>query len=160
MPDIILVSRSAAETLALGERIGKAARAGDVIALFGGLGAGKTVLTKGVIRGLGGDPDQVTSPTFVLMVKHEARIPLYHFDAYRLEAAGEIFNIGAEEAFYGDGVSVIEWADRVAEALPPDRVDAHLSVTSETERRLSFAPTGPQSEALIRRAAMVTLPAP
>ena len=75
------------ETLALGERIGRAALPGDVVALFGGLGAGKTVLAKGILRGLGGDPDDATSPTFTLLRQYQARLQLNHFDAYRLGRA-------------------------------------------------------------------------
>lgn len=143
-----LITHFPAETHALGVRLGKQARAGDVIALIGDLGAGKTILTKGIASGLGADPDEVTSPTFVLMARHEARVPLYHFDAYRLSGPDEILEIGAEEAFYGNGVSVIEWADHVAEALPPDRLEIRIKTIAQTEREVCLAATGPRSAAL------------
>lgn len=146
------VSRSPADTRAIGERLGRAAEAGDVIAMFGGLGAGKTVLTKGIIGGLGGDPDHVTSPTFILMMQHRARLPLFHFDAYRLGGPREFLDIGAEEAFYGPGVSVVEWAERVEEVLPPHRLDIRLEVESETERRIVLTPRGPRAENWARQA--------
>ena len=142
------LTRSPEETIAFGERIGNALREGDILALTGGLGAGKTVLTKGVFIALGGNPDEVTSPTFVLMTPHEARLTLYHFDAYRLSGPTEILEIGAEEFFYGDGVCVVEWADRVADALPADRLEIRMTVVSESRREIALAPTGPRSAAL------------
>jgi tRNA threonylcarbamoyladenosine biosynthesis protein TsaE len=143
------ISRSPSDTLALGERIGRAAQPGDVVALFGGLGAGKTLLAKGVLRGLGGDPDDATSPTFTLIRQYSARLTLYHMDAYRLTAPRQILEIGAEEAFEGEGVCLIEWADRVAEALPSDRLDLHLEVTGETQRDIRIAARGPRGERLL-----------
>ena len=148
-PQTTRVTRSPEQTLALGRRVGAAAQAGLVIALTGELGAGKTVLTKGIAAGLGVDPDRVTSPTFVLMVRHEGRIPLHHFDAYRLTSAAELLDIGAEEAFYGDGVCVIEWADRVMTALPPERLDASLTALAPDERQLTFRAHGSAAEALL-----------
>ena len=145
---ITCTTHSPAETQALGERIGRGARAGDVVALFGDLGAGKTVLTKGIMQGLGGSPDEVTSPTFVLMMMHEARLPLYHFDAYRLGGHAEMLDIGAEEAYYGPGLTVVEWADRVGETLPADRLDVFMSVAGADARRIELRPTGPRGSEL------------
>jgi tRNA threonylcarbamoyladenosine biosynthesis protein TsaE len=145
----IHISQSVDETLALGERIGRSARPGDVVALFGGLGAGKTVLVKGILRGLGGDPADATSPTFTLLRQYPARLQLYHFDAYRLGAPRELLEIGAEEAFYGDGICVIEWAERVLEALPPDRLEIHLEVSGEARREVRLIAAGPRAEALV-----------
>ena len=146
-----LVTHSPAETCALGECLGKEALIGDVVALFGDLGAGKTVLAKGIAAGLGADPDDVTSPTFILMRRHEGRLPLYHFDAYRLDGPNDMLDIGADEMFYGDGVSVIEWADRVRDVLPPDRLEVHMRVAGECDREIRLFPTGAQSEALLGR---------
>ena len=148
-----LITHSPAETCGLGERIGKVAHAGSVLALIGDLGAGKTVLIKGVAAGLGAEPRQVTSPTFILMSRHEGRLVLYHFDAYRLGCPEDMLNIGADEAFYGNGVSVIEWADRVAEALPADRVEIHMTIIGETDRTIRLSATGTQSDALLSRLA-------
>ena len=148
---VVLTMRSLDDTLAFGRRIGRAARRGDVVALIGQLGAGKTALTKGILAGLGGNPDDVTSPTFVLMVRHDGgRLPLFHFDAYHLAGGTELAEIGAEEAFYGEGLSVIEWADRVADVLPEDQLELHLRVTGRTEREIALAPLGERARALAR----------
>lgn len=112
------ISRSVDETIAIGRRFGETARAGDVFALVGDLGAGKTQLVKGIAAGVGAAAD-VTSPTFTLI--HEyigGRTPLYHFDFYRIESAAEAARLGLDEYFYGDGVCVVEWADRFSELLP------------------------------------------
>ena len=146
--DVSVATSSPEETLALGKKLGQALQRGDVLAMVGDLGAGKTVLTKGIAAGLGADPNAVTSPTFVLMTRHQARLPLHHFDAYRLSGAEEMIDIGAEETFYGEGVSVVEWADRVAEALPEDHLMIVLRVSGESERQIRFVPKGPRSAVL------------
>ena len=145
----LFTTHSPNETLALGERIGHIAQAGDVLALFGDLGAGKTVLVKGIARGLGCDPDAVTSATFVLMVEHRGRLTLYHLDAYRLTGPAAILEIGAEEAFYGEGVCVVEWADRVSGALPPERLDVRMEIVGENDRTLCFFPRGKRADDLL-----------
>ncbi len=149
---IEITTASPEATMALAERLGRAAQAGDVFALRGQLGAGKTVFAKGILAGLGGDPRHVTSPTFVLMMRHEARLPLFHFDAYRLARQSDMLDIGAEEAYYGAGVSVIEWADRVAESLPAERLEVSIEVGSENERKVTLTPRGPSAHALMERA--------
>lgn len=146
-----LVTHSPGETHALGERLGQEAVAGDVVALFGDLGAGKTVLAKGIAAGLDADPDDVTSPTFVLMRRHEGRLPLYHFDAYRLAGPNDMLDIGADEFLYGDGVSVIEWADRVSDALPPDRLEVHMRVAGERDREIRLFAVAARAKALLAR---------
>jgi tRNA threonylcarbamoyladenosine biosynthesis protein TsaE len=112
--------------------------AGDVVCLYGQLGAGKTYFTKGLVRGLGGDADEVTSPTFVLMQVYEARLTVSHFDAYRLTSSAQMLDIGSDETFAGEGVSVVEWADRVPEALPAERYEVHLTVRGPTRRFLEI----------------------
>lgn len=106
------------ETLALGEKIGAQARAGQVYTLIGDLGTGKTVLTKGVARGLG-IPGPVNSPTFtILQVYEEGRLPFYHFDVYRISDVEEMEEIGYQDCFYGDGLCLIEWGNLIEEILP------------------------------------------
>lgn len=105
------------ETIKLGEIIGKSLKPGSIIALKGTLGAGKTVLVKGIAKGLGIE-DEPNSPTFVIMNVYEGEVPLYHFDLYRVEDADELLGIGYEEFFYGHGVSAVEWADRIEEIFP------------------------------------------
>ncbi len=144
-------SHSDRETIALGRRIGHAARPGDVAALVGELGSGKTRLAKGMAEGLGAAAARdVTSPTFVLCRQYlGGRIPFYHLDAYRLKGAADLEAIGSEEMLSGEGLSALEWADRAAGALPADHLEVRLDVTGETARRLTFTPHGPQSERLL-----------
>ncbi len=108
------------ETEAFGRKLGEEAQPGDILALIGDLGTGKTTLTKSIARGLGVKED-ITSPTFNIVNEyHSGRLPLYHFDVYRLDSGADMINIGAEEYFDAGGVCIIEWADRVAEILPDD----------------------------------------
>ena len=119
---IDLVSHSSLHTERLGERLGKLAQPNDVFALWGELGAGKTVLARGVAMGLGIDPVDVASPTFIILREHfGGRMPMFHLDLYRLEGA-DITNTGWEECLEAGGVTVIEWPDRAVSALPEDRV--------------------------------------
>jgi tRNA threonylcarbamoyladenosine biosynthesis protein TsaE len=151
IPTHVIETRSPAETLELGRRIGLAARPGDVLALVGDLGTGKTVLAKGVAEGLGAaSAREVISPTFVLCREYlDGRLPLYHFDAYRLHGAADLEGIGASEIFGGGGLSLVEWADRAPQALPQDRLEVRLEVTGPQSRRLTFTAFGPQAARLL-----------
>src|SRR3990167_3061167 len=111
MKAINVLSKSTDQTLELGEKLARHLRKGDILCLGGELGSGKTIFIKGIAQGLKISPAKVHSPTFVLMNAYEGKLPLYHFDLYRLEGVREISTIGYEEFLYGDGVSVIEWAD-------------------------------------------------
>ena len=145
----MLISHSALETERIGERLGRAARAGDVFALSGDLGSGKTVLARGIAAGMGIDPGQVTSPTFMILREHEGgRLPLFHLDLYRL-SGGDLASTGWEEAIQSDGVTVIEWPDRAAGELPVDHLAAHLDHLAETSRRLRLAGGGARSRELL-----------
>ncbi len=118
---------SEAETRALGRSLAGRLRPGDVVALYGDLGAGKTALTKGLCSGLGIDAEQVNSPTFTILHEYPSgNLPFYHFDAYRIERLEEFFDLGYEEYFYGGAVCVIEWADRIEPVLPADVVRIRL----------------------------------
>jgi len=147
MPPHVIETHSPEETLDLGRRIGRAARPGDVLALVGDLGTGKTVLAKGVAEGLGAaSAREVVSPTFVLCREYlDGRIPLYHFDAYRLRGAADLEGIGAAEVFGGDGLSLVEWADRAPQALPADRLEVRLEIAGPQSRKLTFAARGPKA---------------
>lgn len=110
------------ETLKLGELIGQKVLPGNVITIDGDLGVGKTVLAQGIAKGLG-ITDHVVSPTFTIIQEYtDGRIPLYHFDVYRIEDPDEMYEVGYEEYFYGDGVCVIEWAELIKELLPKDHI--------------------------------------
>lgn len=115
------------ETIALGERLGRALRAGDVLALTGDLGAGKTQLTKGIAAGMGVEAD-VTSPTFTIEMVYEGReMPLYHFDLYRLDDPDQLEDTGIFDVLGADGVCAIEWGEQFAEELGDARVDVYVT---------------------------------
>lgn len=120
------LSLSSEETLELGKRLGKMLNPGDIVCLEGELGAGKTLLTKGIAAGMGIERP-ITSPTFTLINQYPGKVPLYHFDVYRLEGSEELYEVGGEELLYGDGVSVIEWASRVEDILPRERLWIRIS---------------------------------
>lgn len=116
---MVIETNSEKETLAVGRRLGSEAVRGQVFALEGDLGVGKTVLTKGMAEGLG-IPGPVNSPTFtVVQIYEEGRLPFYHFDVYRIGDPEEMEEIGYEDYFYGEGVCLIEWANLIPELLPP-----------------------------------------
>jgi tRNA threonylcarbamoyladenosine biosynthesis protein TsaE len=137
-----------AETLALGKRVGELARAGTLVALIGDLGAGKTHFAKGIAEGLGIEPRDVTSPTFVLMNLLQGRLKLAHFDLYRLESV-DLPSLG----FYDlrdEAVVVVEWADKVDEKLLGDHVRVVFEHAGETSRRLMFHARGERSAEIVR----------
>lgn len=140
---------SPAQTHLAGEVLGDLARPGDVIALAGGLGAGKTALAQGIATGLG-VAGHVPSPTFNILLVHRAEVAMYHFDLYRLENAAQLADIDFYETLESGGVAVIEWADRFPEELPSDRLDVVLETTGERDRRISATGTGPRSRLLAR----------
>lgn len=143
------LSRTLDDTTRLGNTVGAAVSPGLVISLVGPLGAGKTNLTRAIAAGLGIDEADVSSPTFMLIQEYAGRLPLYHFDTYRLKDLNEFEDLGAEEYFYGDGVCLVEWGDRVKELLPPDHLRIEIEVTGETERRFVLAAHGKTSEGLV-----------
>ena len=123
------------DTEKLGENIGQKVQPGTVIALIGDLGTGKTTLTKSIARGLG-VTETVTSPTFNIIREYRSgRLPLYHFDVYRIGDPDEMFELGYEEYFYGDGVCVVEWADIIEELLPEDAVVITIDRGASDEER-------------------------
>jgi len=122
-------------TTAFGRRLGELLLPGSIVALIGPLGAGKTYLVRAIAEGLGiADSRAVSSPTFVLIQEYAARLPIYHFDAYRLRSEAEFHELGVQEYFAGDGVCLVEWADRVPDSLPAEHLKIELKVTGETSR--------------------------
>jgi tRNA threonylcarbamoyladenosine biosynthesis protein TsaE len=144
-------THSADETRTLAERLGRALIAGDVLCLRGDLGAGKTTWTQGLARGLGvPDGDPVNSPTFMLIAEHRGgRVPLFHFDVYRLDNSGGLYDLAFDEYLGGDGVVVIEWADRIADALPDERLDIALVSEGTDSRTITFTPRGARARLLL-----------
>lgn len=132
------------ETRRLGRAAAKRLRAGDVVGLYGNLGAGKTVFAQGLCEGMGLAAEQVTSPTFSILHEYEGGAwPVYHFDAYRIETLDEFYEIGYEEYFYGGGVCIVEWADRVEPLLPPETLRFRLRGETENERSIHFGGDAP-----------------
>ncbi len=135
-------THSPQETRTFGERLAGQLQTGDVLLLSGGLGAGKSELARGIARGLG-VTGCVPSPSFTILQVHEGgRLPLYHFDWYRLGGAGELYELTLDEYLYDGGVSVVEWPEAAAEAIPDRHLDIRIDVTGETDRRFTLAPAG------------------
>ena len=128
-----------ADTEALGRRLGASLAAGDVVALVGQLGAGKTTLVRAICEGLGvANLAAVTSPTFTLVHEYAGRVPVFHFDAYRLKSAREFLELGFEEYLTAGGVCLVEWADLVADALPARRLTVELTHAEGGGRRVKI----------------------
>ncbi len=130
-------------TESFGRRLGERLFPGAVIALVGPLGAGKTHLTRAIAEGLGvSNPAAVNSPTYVLIQEYPARLPIYHFDAYRLASAREFADLGANEYFEGNGVCIVEWADKVEATLPEEQLQIAIDVVDENRRRFVITAKG------------------
>ena len=129
-----MITKSAAETRALGEKLAGRLRPGDVLLLEGDLGAGKSELTRGIAKGLG-VTETVTSPSFTILNVYESgRFPLYHFDWYRLESSEELYELGMDEYLGGDGAAVVEWPGRCPDAVPEGAVRIRMTAVGENER--------------------------
>jgi tRNA threonylcarbamoyladenosine biosynthesis protein TsaE len=130
-----MVSHSPQETRALGERLGARLGPGDVVACIGDLGAGKTCFLQGLVRGLG-VTSEVTSPTFVLVNQYRGRVPVHHVDAYRTGSLTELADIGVEEMLHGDGVTVVEWADKLLPLLPARAITVTITGLGDEPREI------------------------
>lgn len=144
-------TNSAEETRSLASNLGAVLRPGDTLCLIGDLGAGKTTFTQGLALGLGLPPDEpVNSPTFMLLAEHPGgRVPLFHFDVYRLPDSSALYDLAFDEYLSGDGVVVIEWADRITDALPPDRLDIALSAVSYDTRQITVTARGERAREIL-----------
>lgn len=132
---VVVVTRTAAETIRLGERLGAVAEPGDLVCLYGELGAGKTQLAKGIARGLG-VASVVNSPSFVLVAEYAGRLPFFHVDLYRLADVGEAIAAGILDDRRAAGLTVVEWAERIAELLPAARLDVRIEGAADEPRRI------------------------
>lgn len=145
---VCIITKQSKETEYIGQRMAKFLEPGDFIALIGELGAGKTVFTQGIAKGLGID-DPITSPTFTIIHEYpEGRLPLYHMDVYRLKSAEEMNDLGYEEYFYGQGITIVEWANLIEDILPTE----HLSLVfreGQEGREICFHPRGKKYERLV-----------
>ena len=147
--EFTIVTSSPEMTEDLGQRLGRALQAGDVLALIGELGAGKTTLVRGVAAGLGMDSGVVKSPTFVLLREYPGRIPLIHIDGYRFDSAQAVVWEDVDWVFSPKKVTVIEWADRIGESLPEAYLEIRLSHTSAKKRTLTLIPHGARAQQII-----------
>lgn len=148
----VLLSSSPERTEALGRLLAGLLQPGDFVALHGDLGAGKTCFARGVASGLGvaaGTP--ITSPTYTLLNIYAGRIPLYHFDLYRLSTDDDAFEAGFHEYFHGDGVSLVEWPERLVSLLPDHRLEIHFTQVDDQVRRIEFRPMGERFLRLVTR---------
>ena len=137
----VVTTRDPAATRALAARLAVVARAGDLVCLVGDLGAGKTVFAKGFAEGLG-IADTVSSPTFVLMAEYVGRLPLFHLDLYRIDDAADALAGGLLDDRQANGVVIVEWAERLGEALPAARLDVLIDGTGDDERRITLRAGG------------------
>lgn len=130
-----IITKSEEETMKIGTAIGEKLGPGDIISLNGDLGAGKTYITKGIAKGLEVD-DYITSPTFIIVNQYEGRIPLYHFDVYRINDIDEMYEIGFDEYLYGNGVCIIEWGKIVEELLPDYAIKIDINKIDDNTREI------------------------
>ena len=144
---ITVYTHSPEDTRELGIKIGRLCQAADVIALDGDLGAGKTCLIQGLAEGLGvSKKSYVRSPTFTILNVHNGRVPLYHFDLYRLSSLDELEEIGYREYLYGEGVSAVEWASNVEGAIPEECLRIAIKRIGEEEREIEITSRGAKYE--------------
>ncbi|OGW65849.1 MAG: tRNA (adenosine(37)-N6)-threonylcarbamoyltransferase complex ATPase subunit type 1 TsaE [Nitrospirae bacterium RIFCSPLOWO2_02_FULL_62_14] len=151
------MSKSVADTDRLGRRIGRSLQGGEVVALYGELGSGKTALVRGMAAGAGASPRSVSSPTFVLIHEYHGRVRLAHADLYRLESSAELPHIGLSDYDDGRTVTAIEWADKAGDELPADRLEIHLRHRSPDVREIDFVPRGARARRLLARVRMQRL---
>ena len=143
-----IITKSPEETKKLGEEIGKLTNKGDILALYGELGSGKTCLIQGISYGLK-VKDYVTSPSFTIINEYHGKIPIYHFDLFRLNNIEDIFELGYEEYFYGAGLTVIEWAEKIETLLPKNYFRININFKNYYERIISFIPYGNRFKILL-----------
>lgn len=148
---LTLTSEGADETIHIGRKIGRFLQKGDIVALIGELGSGKTCITQGIAKGLNvPESYYVTSPTFTLINEYPGEMPLYHLDIYRLSGSQDLIDIGYEEYFYGDGIIIIEWAEKIRDILPEDTLFIHLVYVDENTRTINISGNKERSAVLFK----------
>jgi tRNA threonylcarbamoyladenosine biosynthesis protein TsaE len=148
---VVVLTQSVTETLQLGKRMGRLLRSGEVVALTGELGSGKTHFIKGLAAGLGVErPDYITSPSFTLIHEYTGRIPFYHIDLFRLATEEEIEDLGLEEYLGRKGVAAVEWADRISTLLPKELLWINMRYLGPSIRSIQIVGEGPRYEALVK----------
>jgi len=150
--NLTLISYSVDDTINIGSVIGENLNGGEIIALTGELGSGKTCITGGIARGMGiSEEYYITSPTFTLINEYPGRIPLYHLDVYRLSGSRDLEDLGYEEYFYGKGAIVIEWADKIRDIIPKDSIFIYLRYLDEEKREIEISYKGDKTVQIINR---------
>jgi len=139
--NLTIITKSPEETKNLGKEVSKLAKPGDLFAFYGELGAGKTCFIQGISRGLE-VKDYVTSPSFTIINEYQGKIPIFHFDLFRLNNAEEILELGYEEYFYGEGLTVIEWAEKIGQLLPKEHLKIDIKFKDRYKRAITFIPQG------------------
>ena len=134
---LTFTTSSAEETITLGEKIGRLLKKGDIIAMQGTLAAGKTTITKGIAKALG-ITDTITSPTFCLISEYQGSMPLYHMDVYRLDGTEDFINLGTDDMLYGDGVSIIEWSEKIMNELPSNTIVLKITPQDDGKRLIEI----------------------
>ena len=134
---MVRVSKTPEETIELGRKIGRLLTKGDVIAMQGTLAAGKTTITKGIAESLG-VTDTITSPTFCLISEYSGKMPLYHMDVYRLDGGEDFINLGTDDMIYGEGVSIIEWSEKIMDELPKKTIILKLEPQEDGSRIITI----------------------
>lgn len=145
------ISKSVKETINIGKKLAKSLKGGEIILLSGALGAGKTVLAKGIASGLGISQNDVISPTFVLLRIHKGKHSLQHFDFYRIKNQQDIFALGYEEYFYSDGVTLVEWPERLKFLKPREFLRIKLSSKDKNTRTIEFSAKGKKHKDLLKK---------
>jgi tRNA threonylcarbamoyladenosine biosynthesis protein TsaE len=149
---MVFNSKSPSETIRIGKTIGSSLQAGDVVALMGELGAGKTQFIKGLAQGIGvGKSAYVSSPSFTLINEYKGEIPFYHIDLYRLEEEKEAEELGLEEYFYGEGITAIEWANRIPSLLPGELLRVNIHYTGKQTRSIELVAKGKRYKELLKK---------
>jgi len=139
--NLTIITKSPEETKNLGKEVSKLTKPGDLLAFYGELGAGKTCFIQGISQGLK-VKDYVTSPSFTIINEYQGKIPIYHFDLFRLNNAEEILEFSYEEYFYGEGLTVIEWAEKIEQLLPKEHLEIEIKFKDRYQRTISFIPQG------------------
>jgi len=139
--NLTIITKSPEETKNLGKEVSKLTKPGDLLAFYGELGAGKTCFIQGISQGLK-VKDYVTSPSFTIINEYQGKIPIYHFDLFRLDNAEEILELGYKEYFYGEGLTVIEWAEKIEQLLTKEHLKIEIKFKDRYQRIISFIPQG------------------
>jgi tRNA threonylcarbamoyladenosine biosynthesis protein TsaE len=147
---VVVRTRAPEETAAAGRKLGASLEAGDTVCLFGELGAGKTVFVKGIAQALGISEREITSASFTIVAEHDSAPPLYHIDLYRLESAADLDSAGVYDYIGGDGVAVIEWAERAEPEAVLDAIKVNINILGEAEREIVIDGLDDKSEKMVK----------